>query len=447
LEPGKEREIKLQRLPEMRVSGKVIDAATKMPIEKFKATAVPSDPAGGISVEGSNGGFSLLLNGMGLLGRTTPNYNIVIEASGYRPDNSQTIEFKQGDWKFEFALVRGDGPSGVVKLSSGEPVPDANVFLCGGYLTNSNPSFSQGKAPIAPTIGGVKSVATSGSRSFASTVTDDAGKFSLTPVVDPLTVIATHEKGFASVTVEQLASSPVVTLRPWGRVEGILRIGTKPAADQRVNLRSMLFGRTAVPPSYLAQFFAQTDSEGKFIFPTVPPGEYLIIQMQPPPAPESQRITAVVRAGETTSVLLGGKGRPVVGRVAAVGADSPVDWKNARGTLILKVPDPPRPDPRDLAGNYMWSQTEEAKQWARAQRSYPVAIAADGSFRVEDIEAGTYLLTITSRIPDPGRPGGPSKTYEVTKEFTIGEMPSGRSDTPLDLGALTIQITEAGNFI
>jgi hypothetical protein len=105
------------------------------------------------------------------------------------------------------------------------------------------------------------------------------------------------------------------------------------------------------------------------------------------------------------------------------------------------VAEVPRPDPQDRAGNYIWSQTEEAKQWARAQHSYPVSIAADGSFRVEDIEAGTYLLTITLRIPDPVRPTGPSKTCEITKEFTIGEIPGGRSDTPLDLGTLTIQIT------
>ncbi len=33
------------------------------------------------------------------------------------------------------------------------------------------------------------------------------------------------------------------------------------------------------------------------------------------------------------------------------------------------------------------------------------------------------------------------KTCQITKEFTIGEMPGGRSDTPMDLGTLTIQIT------
>lgn len=442
LEPGKEHEIKLQRLPVMRVSGKVIDAATKMPIEKFRATAYPSGLTIGTWVEGSDGAFSLSLNGLGLLGQAASKYNITIEASGYRPDNSQTIEFKKGDWKFEFALARGDGPSGVIKLPNGEPIPEASVFLCGGYVVNSNPSFSQEKAPIAPEIRGVKSVSTSGSRSFASTVTDQTGRFLLAPVLDPLTVIATHEKGFASVTVEQLAASQVITLQPWGRVEGVLRIGTKPVAGQTVNLRSMLYGRTAVPPGFLALFAAQTDTDGKFIFPNVPPGEYLIAQIQSAPeSRESQRVTAIVRAGETTSVLLGGRGRPVIGRVVAAGADSPVDWKNARGIMTLKVPEVSRPDPQDRAGNYVWSQTEAAQNWARAQRSYPVAIAADGSFRVEDIEAGAYVLTISLRIPNPAQPTGLGKTGQITKEFTIGEMPGGRSDTPMDLGTLTIQIT------
>ena len=54
------------------------------------------------------------------------------------------------------------------------------------------------------------------------------------------------------MTVEQLAASQVITLQPWGRVEGVLRIGTKPVAGQTVNLRSMLYGRTAVPPGFLA---------------------------------------------------------------------------------------------------------------------------------------------------------------------------------------------------
>jgi hypothetical protein len=441
LAPGKEHEIKLQRLPVMRVSGKVIDAATKMPIEKFRATAYPSGSTIGTWVEGSNGAFSLSLNGLALLGQAASKYSVTIEAPGYRPDNSQVIEFKQGDWKFEFALVRGDGPSGVVKLPNGEPVPEANVFLCGGYIVNSNPSFSQGKVPLAPTISGVKSVSTSGSRSFASTVTDEAGRFSLAPVTDPLTVIATHEKGFATVTVEQLASSPVITLRPWGRVEGVVQIATKPAAGQTVNLSSMLYGRTAVPPGFLALFAAQTDTDGKFTFLNVPPGEYLIVQIQSAPASgESQRVTAIVRAGETTSVLLGGRGRPVIGRVVVAGTDSPVDWKNARGILKLKVPEVPRPDPQDRAGNYVWSQTDEAKSWVRSQRSYPVTIAADGSFRVEDIEAGAYVLTISLRIPNPAQPTSLGKTGQITKEFTIGDMPGGRSDTPMDLGTLTIQI-------
>jgi beta-lactamase regulating signal transducer with metallopeptidase domain/protocatechuate 3,4-dioxygenase beta subunit len=443
LEPGKEHLIKLQRLPEMHISGRVIDAATKMPIDKFKATAISSSAPSGGPVEGTNGEFTLALNGMSFLGEGPPKFNIVVEASGYRPDNSQTIEFKKGDWKIEIALVRGDGPSGVVKLPNGEPVSQARVFLCGGFTVNSNPGFSQEKVPIAPVIGGVKSVSAMGSRSFANTTTDEAGRFALAPVADPLTVIATHEKGFASVTVDQLSSSPTITLQPWGRIEGVIRIGTKPAGEQRVTLRSMFFGRTAQPPGYLVQLFVQADAEGKFVFPTVPPGEYRVILAQTGSANgESQSVMVIVHAGETTPVQLGGRGRPVTGRIVAAGADSPIDWKNARGTLKLKVPDVPQPDPRDVVAYPKWSQTEEAKQWGRAQHSYPVAIASDGSFRVDDIEVGTYVLTITLRILDPAQPIAPSKTYTLAKEFTVGEIPGGRSDNSMDLGTLTLQINK-----
>jgi hypothetical protein len=92
-----------------------------------------------------------------------------------------------------------------VKLPNGEPVPEASAFLCGGYIVNSNPSFSQGKVPIAPVIGGGKSVSTAESRSFASSVTDEAGKFSLSPVGDPLTIYpdtpAAHRQASAHVTL------------------------------------------------------------------------------------------------------------------------------------------------------------------------------------------------------------------------------------------------------
>jgi len=206
----------------------------------------------------------------------------------------------------------------------------------------------------------------------------------------------------------------------------------------------MLYGTTAQPPGFLANFRAQTDAEGKFAFPTIPPGEYRVAHMESGPAAgESQSATAVVRVGDTTTILLGGRGRPVIGRLAASGADSPVDWKNARGTITLKVPEVLRPESGDRAGFHAWSQTEEAKKWARAQHSHPVAIAADGSFRVEDVEPGTYVLNVTLRIPNPAQPVGPSRSFQITKEFVIGEMAGGRSDTPQDLGTLTIQITSA----
>ena len=44
------------------------------------------------------------------------------------------------------------------------------------------------------------------------------------------------EAGFAQVLVEDLARQPEVRLQAWARVEGQLKIGSKPGANESVNL-------------------------------------------------------------------------------------------------------------------------------------------------------------------------------------------------------------------
>ena len=437
LEPDQDHEIKLQRYQVMQVSGRVVDAATKMPLDKFTASAFRADYSALTikSVEGLHGEFTLTLD------ESYSNYGITVEAAGYRPDSSRTVEFKRGDWKLEFALVRGGGPSGEVKLPGGEPVPGANVFLCGGYRVSPNPAFSQEKIPVAPIIADIKSVRTAGSTSFASTVTDQSGKFTLTPIADAFTIIATHEKGYAALTVEQFAALKTITLQPWGRVEGSVWSETKAAPQASVQLLSLIFWNIAKPPDSLVQFIARTDDEGKFVFPTVPPGEYRIIHRAADSTGEAHATTVLVRSGETTSIKLGGRGRPLIGRIVVAGADAPVDWKKeVHGTISAKLPAVKRPDTADLAGFLAWYQTEEAKSSVRSKHDYVLNIDADGTFRVEDAELGTYLVTITVSVADPSQPGGRSKPQEMTQELVISEMPGGRSDTPLDIGDLIVRI-------
>jgi hypothetical protein len=418
----------------MRVSGKVVDAQTKMAIDKFTVAAISSSLAVPAAfVEGVSGEFSLAVNEL------FPKYGIRVEAPGYRTDNSRSLDFREGEQYLEFSLVRGNGPSGIVKLPNGEAVAGASVFLCGGNVTNLNFINPGEKAPAAPMMTGLKSVSSGqgGSLYYATATTDEGGEFTFSSMPEAHTAIATHEKGFAAVTVEQLLASHALTLDPWGRIEGTFKVGNKPGASQRVTLRTLNYDLVSHPPGILVQFMAQTDAEGQFVFPTVPPGEYLVAHLIG--AEGSQAASVAVRSGETVIVKLGGMGRPVIGQIVVIGTDSPIDWRLVRPTLSLKVPEVRMPDRSDRAAYRAWRQTEEGKNSLRSQHVYAVAVAEDGSFRAEDIPAGAYVLSVSVTVRDPSRPTQPSHA-EATREFVVPEMPGGRSDTPLDLGAITLQV-------
>lgn len=439
LEPGKENEIRLLRLLTIHVSGKVIDSRTKMPIDRFRVMASSDDWKGvDASAEGRSGEFVLLLNDLSLRGDPASRYSLRVEAEGYRPDLSQSVEFQDGDRRLEIALVRADGLSGVVRTAGGEAVAGAHVFLCGGQTTSGPPN-----APKRPAIAALSSLSTvraSSGRLFnASVDSDQAGKFAFDPMPEAHTVVATHEKGFAVAKVDQFPATVTLDLEPWGRIDGVLRVGSKPGANQRVTLESLVPAYR--PPALDVRLSALADTEGKFSFPTVPPGEYRISHVPTGIPFGSQYTVAAVRAGETAKVMLGGMGRPVIGHVVIAGLDSQPDWSHVVHTLVLKLPDAQVPSRADLEAYNAWAQTEEGRNRLRSQRQYGFRIEADGSFRVEDVQAGTYIMNILL----PLTPGLAPAT--VKREIVVPEMPGGRSDTPLDLGVLTLQIPGKENHL
>jgi hypothetical protein len=46
--------------------------------------------------------------------------------------------------------------------------------------------------------------------------------------------VTVHEQGYAEIAADELAKTGKVVLQPWGRVEGILKHGTRPAANEEV---------------------------------------------------------------------------------------------------------------------------------------------------------------------------------------------------------------------
>ena len=85
------------------------------------------------------------------------------------------------------------------------------------------------------------------------------------------------------------------------------------------------------------------------------------------------------------------------------------------------------------------SMTDEQKsQWFLTEhRSYPMAINADGTFRVEDVPSGTYDVQIP--LSETLSNGWSVLRQMFRREFTVPELPNGRSDEPLDLGDFELQ--------
>ncbi|MBZ5500600.1 MAG: hypothetical protein LAP85_29780, partial [Acidobacteriia bacterium] len=129
-------------------------------------------------------------------------YAILVEAVGYIPDISQSVDDEPAKRNLEITLVPTAGFTGIVLLPNGSSVSGANVFLCG---SNGQSAASSLGSRMMTSIKSIRSVnQPSNSDLFtAAVVTDDLGRFSLKPVPQADSIFATHEKGFAALTIEE----------------------------------------------------------------------------------------------------------------------------------------------------------------------------------------------------------------------------------------------------
>jgi hypothetical protein len=82
---------------------------------------------------------------------------------------------------------------------------------------------------------------------------------------------------------------------------------------------------------------------------------------------------------------------------------------------------------------------EEQREWQKknrevTQNAIQAVIEKDGSFRAEDVPAGDWVLRVDLYGEDFQNLGAAEP-----QDFTIPEMPSGRSDEPFDLGTVKVK--------
>lgn len=452
---GTEQLIKLRtNPPPVVISGTAVDDSTGRPLERFQvwmgftemiytgyAEPMNSPRPPRIRTVGVNGSFTFTNHDPFV------SCKLEIRADGYCPEEESHRGAITNDARFEFRLSPTAPLTGIVRLANGLPVGGAVAML----LTDTKRVYMR--------LPGEFDLALSGA---SHAVTDVQGRFTFQPEQNAKQILITAPEGFAAITPNELTATPEVILQPWGCVMGTLKIGNQPGANQNIDLSySPTIGERS---GYSLFLEARTDAEGHFAFFGVPPWNLQLAHRlsfrdgQGGAIPQNLQTKIKVQAGQTNFVNLGGTGRKVVGRVAlkSNGPNQKINWQLDVQTMATKLPGSGPAPGREAFGSSTEFQTalekwtaEQTVFWRSAagqeaqsrQKRYTLVFDQNGSFKIDDVDPGTYELKL--RLSDQTKPiaGTFSPLYQplgnLTMEVTIPESddPEG---PPVDVGVLEL---------
>ena len=367
-----------------------------------------------------------------------PTYRLRIAAAGYEPLITEDLDLTEGDQKLAVALIPSGPVRGVAFFPDGQPAAGARIWVravesTGAALFCNAPGRYYGDR-------------------LAKAVVEEDGTFTLPIAPGTASTVFTSEQGFLETTLAEIQRTREVRLRPWGRVEGVLKIAGQPQGGVHVNLSTLLWTPAL---GFHLMYGTSTAPDGRFVFTQVPAGEYHLSRQ---PAMRSGRSSTadhqrplVVQAGETTTIEYRNPGRAIVGQAMPDQPDLAVDWMNDDHTLTLKQPAIPAVTTEDYATRKAFEeardhsyQSPERLRQAREARTYVLGFSRDGSFRAEDVPPGTYQLNLRVTQPDPDNRfnsmTGPGKELgSLAREVVV---PPG--DTPFDLGTLMVSMKDDG---
>jgi hypothetical protein len=425
----------------LEISGTVVDAETKQPIEKFRV--VPGTARGGGDVfwnenesfEVSNGKFSQRITYPG------EGHLVRIEADGYKPTESRVVKPIEGAVTITVELHKGENIEATVLKPNGEPALEAVAYLgrSGSQIMMNNGDVDP-RSTYAPKL-----------------ALDAEGKFRFMEIDDPFEIVIVDDSGFANIKSSDGPVPAEIKLQPWARIKGVFMVGSKPAANMSLEFmpdRSGSFDNSG--PRIFPRYYFTTNGEGQFEGDRLYPGKggvgRRIVHMVDTGATEvtsSMRVKIELKSGETTEVKIGGTGKPVIGQFLPV-EDATVQpmWRFAQVSVSAgKAPKPPAWPKEDTSQEERtkwwqeWIKTEAGKTWQKQTEEYQelsatsphfnASVASDGKFRIDDMPAGDYGLSLYF----DDQANGILPRYE----FTVPPIEGERSDEPLDLGEIRLE--------
>jgi beta-lactamase regulating signal transducer with metallopeptidase domain len=378
------------------VSGKVIDAVTRQPIKTFRV--VP----GGRYEQGqmfwNRKDSFIAADGHYEIRRTWgDSANLIrIEADGYQAAVSRDIQSSEGTIAIDFELKPGKDVVAKIVTPGNIAAAEAKVALGGAG------------SQIHVKNGDIDDVSTFSAR----TVTDESGRFQFPAQDKDFQLVITHPAGFALVKSKAEWVARIIRLEPWSKVEGTFRVGKAPAANVSIEIvvpRLQSYG-TDVPTIYTTHL-ASTGPEGRFVFERVIPGTGRIgrrltfmVDEDATEVASAYMIGANFPSGKTVHIDLGGVGRPVVGKLhPPEGLTEKVRWNFADVTVVSGADGP----------------------------YFTVTVDREGKFRIDDVPAGDYSLSVRFRRDNAGG----LSNYR----FSVPMLEGDAAGRPVDLGTLKLE--------
>jgi beta-lactamase regulating signal transducer with metallopeptidase domain/thiol-disulfide isomerase/thioredoxin len=373
---------------DLRISGRVTDAVTGRPVDKY--TLVPIDDFGNGLLVSERHNAQQQHGGIYALepqDRTDTAIRVRIEAEGYRVALSPAFRVGDANTVFDFKLQPALPLHGRV-LFNGQPVKNAQVFLA--TKSQSYEGWKQDENGF-------------GNNYYVKT--NDRGEFALSAQFERCRLIAVHDDGYAEIDLRPDQQAGDIVLQPWAHVEGRLWQAGKPVPDAWVSVDPIALLRSSDTPYIQDGIGAQTSRDGRFLIDRVPPRKSSVSTQLSPwrdyPVTSEEYVPVDLQPGQHFSVNLGGNGISVTGKVVVTGTAKKIDLNWSLNDLLRMEPGIEPPAGIKKLGfdwgqgwNKAWNDTDEGRSYLATLHHDFVRLGHDGSFLINGVPAGEYQLAL-----------------------------------------------------
>jgi RNA polymerase sigma factor (sigma-70 family) len=433
--------------PALTVSGTVHDADTGQLIPRFKLITgwpqtnwVPDPNHSGkllTKVEGhwstierywvnfSGGTFKHVLEEPALYSNPNPGYVFKFEAEDYAPFISRIVAADEGHVQLDVAMHRATTRQISVILPDGSAAINTDIGLVvpGAHLQLIPGGFSRQYSEAGTTL----------------LRTDTDGHFRLPGDPAITRVIAANPSGYAVTTPAALAENPILTMQPWGRLEGTYLSLGQPATNRNLLLQFTDHDADLGISFEFMSFKVATDAKGHFVFPQAPPGKLKIIYLayvapngfahQPLPDGDVE-----IRSGETTTKVLGGSGYTIKARARWPQGVTPDKKWHFFANAFSAPPQSYFQAANDPAALEKLQETPEIKDYTRKAVHLQAEVSNDYSITIENVPPGDYVISVMTFPDAPGE----ETTESLSAYSSVITVPTEPAFGTVDAGEITL---------